>query len=1105
MLVFSMHLRASNGQKIPPGLQEVAMQDQKGQALFTAGKYEEALEIFKLTAPKTEKLLGKNHVATARSYYFLGNSYFLSGEQKTGIVLLEKAAEIFEFNRHENTEHIFELLSTIHANCSDYAKAIPFLEKLLALREKKSGKKSIATGKTLNLLGTSHQFVGNDDKAIECFLAANQIFNEKLKPNDPSLALLAQNLGSAYLSSGTPNEALLFFEKALNIFNKNKIQPTDDSLLVNYSGIGRAYTEVGEFDKSISFHEKCLDILKNRSQTSETEEGIALHNLAAAYIGKNDFVNAFEKNDEAYKIFSRIKGEKHPLTADSLSQKADVYMAVSNYDSAVDIYSIVLETRKSIFGKNNKSVANAYNNLSTAFCRVKKFDKALNSAQNALQIIESISGKNNVFYATILNNLSSIYEGLGDTKSSQETAIEALQISSMILQEDHPAIALYYYNISANLAKQGEFSKSEEYLDKSYDIFQKKFEFWHPNISRILEGYAVINYAQGNNDKAKIFADNTRNSVNSQLEKVLLLDEASRLSWQSQNYYKGFFSYIHSPEEISEILYSRKGVIIDSITLDRKLHLSINKDSGKLRQLNELRSKLSRMIFLTSDQASKSNIINLENSIRKIEMEISNYKSNFLSSNLTYKNALQVIPDKSAFVNFFIFNEMEADSNNPSLRETPFLGAIIHLSECAPIFIKIPLREFLIENNEDESFSYVELLRKSIESGDSEKLEHVLLKLSSALWHPIQNALPPNIDQVIISPDREFNFIPFGVLLNSDGSFLAEKYDICYMGSLRDLVREIKPSPHKNLRIFGNPVFDKSLDSIKDTKLALRSTEIDVFGQIQLPPLPGSEKECTEIQKIAASEGWDLQTFTREQADESTLRQTKKPGILHLATHGFYLNSFTPPIDTTRGMSVVGLQKPFPTQQKGVDPMRASGIALTGAQSTLRSWAERKAPDPENDGILTAEEVVALDLQGTWLVTLSACETGVGEARSGEGVLGLRRSFMMAGAENLLMTLWPVSDQTTPEIMADFYREALKTGNAPGSLAKVQREWLVKLRKEKGLLEAVRDAGPFVMATIGKPLPPLPREPAKQESLLDKVGRKIEALIQSNNTDIKNN
>jgi CHAT domain-containing protein len=167
--------------------------------------------------------------------------------------------------------------------------------------------------------------------------------------------------------------------------------------------------------------------------------------------------------------------------------------------------------------------------------------------------------------------------------------------------------------------------------------------------------------------------------------------------------------------------------------------------------------------------------------------------------------------------------------------------------------------------------------------------------------------------------------------------------------------------------------------------------------------------------------------------------------------------------------------------------MRASGIALAGAQSTLKSWSERKAPAPETDGVLTAEEVAALDLDGTWLVTLSACETGVGEARSGEGVFGLRRSFMMAGAENLLMTLWPVRDESTSEIMADFYREALKTGNAPSSLAKVQREWLVKLRKEKGLLEAVRDAGPFVMATIGKPLPPLPRNAEESQASLKQL------------------
>ena len=152
-----------------------------------------------------------------------------------------------------------------------------------------------------------------------------------------------------------------------------------------------------------------------------------------------------------------------------------------------------------------------------------------------------------------------------------------------------------------------------------------------------------------------------------------------------------------------------------------------------------------------------------------------------------------------------------------------------------------------------------------------------------------------------------------------------------------------------------------------------------------------------------------------------------------------------------------------------LNPMLQSGIALAGAQSTLRAWAQGKAPDPQNDGILTAEEVSGLDLDGTWLVSLSACETGVGETRSGEGVFGLRRAFMIAGAQNLLMTLWPVNDASTAEFMADFYQRALSTKDAPQSLAETQRNWLVKLRKEQGLFVAVRDAGPFVLAATGKP------------------------------------
>ena len=151
------------------------------------------------------------------------------------------------------------------------------------------------------------------------------------------------------------------------------------------------------------------------------------------------------------------------------------------------------------------------------------------------------------------------------------------------------------------------------------------------------------------------------------------------------------------------------------------------------------------------------------------------------------------------------------------------------------------------------------------------------------------------------------------------------------------------------------------------------------------------------------------------------------------------------------------------------NPMHRSGLALAGANTTIAAWKRGDAPSIEEDGILTAEDVSTLDLKGTWVVTLSACDTGAGEARAGEGVMGLRRGFVEAGAQNLLMTLWPISDEVTVQIMNDFYDAAHESENAPEALAKVQREWLVKLRKEKGLASAVNLAGPFIMSSQGKP------------------------------------
>jgi hypothetical protein len=193
------------------------------------------------------------------------------------------------------------------------------------------------------------------------------------------------------------------------------------------------------------------------------------------------------------------------------------------------------------------------------------------------------------------------------------------------------------------------------------------------------------------------------------------------------------------------------------------------------------------------------------------------------------------------------------------------------------------------------------------------------------------------------------------------------------------------------------------------------------------------------------------------------LQQVESPQVLDLAGDGSLLAEIGLAGSNDALQHGEGIPK-----SKLVNPMHRSGLALAGAQTTLAAWTRGEVPPIENNGIVTAEEVGALKLNGTWLVVLSACDTGLGEARAGEGVMGLRRGFIQAGAQNLMMTLWPISDQTTVQIMLDFYDKADKTKNAPQALAEVQRDSLMKLRKERGLLAAVRLAGPFIMSSQGK-------------------------------------
>jgi CHAT domain-containing protein len=337
----------------------------------------------------------------------------------------------------------------------------------------------------------------------------------------------------------------------------------------------------------------------------------------------------------------------------------------------------------------------------------------------------------------------------------------------------------------------------------------------------------------------------------------------------------------------------------------------------------------------------------------------------------------------------------------------------------------------------------------------------------------LARALPSQTKRIIISPDGELNFISFATLLTNDNQFLAQRYQVQYIASGRDLLREPKPSTAKEVVLFANPDFGLASRPMlakeehrSSDRGSIRGGEKRDIEDWSFESLTGTQKEIEELIKKFISWGWTPTDFTAKKATKEALLKMRSPYILHLATHGFFAKEDS---TATQTEAVLYDRQNVSKSKFFKNPMHRSGLALAGAQTTIEAWKRDEVPPVENDGILTAEDVSTLDLQGTWLVTLSACDTGSGEARAGEGVMGLRRGFIQAGAQNLLMTLWPISDEVTVQIMSDFYEAAHHTGNAPEALAEVQRNWLIKLRTEKGLAQAVSLAGPFIMSSQGKP------------------------------------
>jgi CHAT domain-containing protein/tetratricopeptide (TPR) repeat protein len=864
---------------------------------------------------------------------------------------------------------------------------------------------------------------GNTLKSDAAMLRAEKLLDQAGRIADtaiPSTVLdgMLRSMADLYNAVDRHADAKRIYEQLLAKHRKRfgaNSQQVGDIL----AQLGWSYSELGEKAKSISLLEEAIEINQRRPK-----ELIApVHNLAAVYLMMDNGPKALDLFQKALALEREHGGEDVMPEIIMLTRIASIHLfSFQDRSKAKEVLDKIAKLIEEV-PPDRPGAGDLLLECAEIKLAVKDFAGALELYHQALKLLKEHDGERSGAVAAALNGLSGCYAELGNFSEAIAHAQKALEISTERLGQFHP-------QATDSTSRLARLWRQTNQNDAAYHMLQ-----------RSLKGREK------------------------QLQAILKLDEKSRLAWTARSLKLSCEPEILPAGELAEYVLSWKGVVLDSLCKDRAIARSLGtsrKGASLLGELSQLRSKLSSLAF--SGLGGGNNQYNVAaQQISEVERKIAAMGVGTAGQSSDKNNLSDVVTSlgvTSALVEFFRFDNR---TSGPEITEC--YGALLISGQEPPRFIRIGEAK-TVDAAIDE-------LRECVLSDQPDKLETLLHTLTQAIWQPVSKSVSDSVTQLIISPDGKLNFLPFGVLQAKSGGFLAESYKIAYVGSGRDLARKPSSETAKSLIVFADPVFDTSgkMFPAKDV-VDMRSPEADVFGMINLPPLPGTKAEAEQLEVIAAGAGWNTKTYTGEEATESSVRETKRPGVLHLATHGFYLNSLAPSAEGgMRGMSVVDLKNDEGKNQneEGVDPMRASGVALTGAQQTLKLWSQRKAPDPENDGILTAEEVAALELNGTWLVTLSACETGVGEARSGEGVFGLRRAFMMAGAENLLMTLWPVADDTTAQIMADFYKEALATGDAHGALAKVQRHWLVKLREEKGLAVAIREAGAFAMVAMVNP------------------------------------
>jgi CHAT domain-containing protein len=593
-------------------------------------------------------------------------------------------------------------------------------------------------------------------------------------------------------------------------------------------------------------------------------------------------------------------------------------------------------------------------------------------------------------------------------------------------------VATVLRNLATLLQTRGDYAGADPLLRRALAIRERVFGSDHPDVAESLDDLAELLQAEG--DYAGALPLRARASAIEDTRASALLATGS--DRQKQAFFATLsattsralsFHLQTQPESAGardlalRTLLRRKGLTLDAgADMMRALAASAApEDKARLQQLADKRSELGTLTFggpgpKESVDAFATRVRALEGEADELERQLAARYAEVqvIHEPPTVEAIRQAIPAGAVLVEIVQYAPFDARAKPSDRSGKPRYAAYVVPAQGAPGFADLGLAQPID--------ALVARFRTAL-SEDSSDVATQGRALDDAVMRPIRALLGDSSD-VLLSPDGALNLIPFAALVDERGHFLVERYRFTYLTSGRDLLRfGQRTTPRSPPLVLGAPDYGPLSSTVADNDRGVAQVDLT---KIRFPPLPGTRAEATAVAPLLAG----AHLLEGPAATEAAVKTVHGPSIMHLATHGFFLvPTEADERAATRGVLVASGPAdagPLPT-----NPLLRSGLAFAGANIRRGDG---------DDGILTALDVAGLDLRGTRLVVLSACETGVGDVKTGDGVYGLRRALVLAGSESQVMSLWKVNDEATRGLMTDYYRRLEAGGGRSDALRETQ-------------------------------------------------------------------